>query len=328
MLLEKPAIYTPSYLKPERTYMWTRPLVSLAAIAFLGCAPRAGRHPSVDQATVPLIVEGNRPFIQITFRRPDGSERTARFLLDTGGGGFLMAEPLARDLGLQWGKTEHEEGAEFAAVTVHPSAFVGELPLTLNPQRTFVVIGKQNILPPTAPGQAEGMVPGHVLARYHVVFDYPGATFTIARPGVMTPTGVGLPMPVSERSRFPRTEITVDGKSYGLLLDTGASFTMVSEVLLKAWGTSHPDWQRHVGAFGEAVTLGGQTLETMSVPGGLWGSHQLREFGVVSQREGTFERYMSGMMAAPIVGSLAGNVLRQFRVELDYANERLYLSTR
>jgi hypothetical protein len=48
---------------------------------------------------------------------------------------------------------------------------------------------------------------------------------------------------------------------------------------------------------------------------------------VTSQREGTFERYMSSMMTAPIVGSLAGNVLERFRVELDYANEKLYLST-
>jgi hypothetical protein len=34
---------------------------------------------------------------------------------------------------------------------------------------------------------------------------------------------------------------------------------------------------------------------------------------------------MSSMTKGPIVGSLAGNVLKQFRVELDYANETLYL---
>jgi len=75
------------------------------------------------------------------------------------------------------------------------------------------------------------------------------------------------------------------------------------------------------------VTLGGQTLETMFVPGGRWGEFPLAEFGVTSQREGTFEKMMSGMMTAPIVGSLAGNVLKRFRVELDYPNEKLYLST-
>src|SRR5262249_50445924 len=112
----------------------------------------------------------------------------------------------------------------------------------------------------------------------------------------------------------------------GMLIDTGASFTMVSEALLKSWGRDHPDWERHQGAFGEAATLGGTTLETMILPGGQWGTNKLSEFGVTSQREGTFERYMSSMMAAPIVGSLAGNVLKRFRLELDYANAKLYIS--
>ena len=281
-----------------------------------------------DSVTVPLIVEGNRPYITVTFHRRDGSTRSARFLLDTGGGGFLITEPLARDLGLEWGATTREEGAEFAPVKNPPKAFVGNFPLELNPKRVSVIIGSDNVLPNAVAGHADGMLPGHVLSRYHVVFDYPNATFTLARPGVLTPRGDPFPMPVSKGPGFPRTEIEVDGVKSGLLLDTGASFTMVSEVLLKHWGSEHPDWRRYPGAFGEAATLGGQTLETMFVPGGSWQSHQLNEFGVVSQRAGTFERYMSGMMTAPIVGSLGGNVLKHFRVELDYPNEKLYISDR
>ena len=281
-----------------------------------------------DRVTVPLMVEGNRPYVLVTFRRPDGSERTARFLLDTGGGGFLLTEPLARELGLTMGAVSREEGQSFAPVTSPLQAWIGTLPLTLNPQRVAVMIGKENVLPTAAAGHAEGMVPGHVLARYHVVFDYPGETFTLALPGILTPRGTPLPMPVSKAQGFPRTEVEVDGSRYGMLLDTGASFTMVSEVLLKGWGKRHPEWPRHLGAFGDAATLGGQTLETMFVPQGAWGAFPLREFGVTSQREGTFERYMSGMMRGPIVGSLAGNVLKGFRVELDYAHETLYLSAR
>ena len=133
-------------------------------------------------------------------------------------------------------------------------------------------------------------------------------------------------MPVSKQMGFPRTELEVNGVKYGFLLDTGASFTMVSEVLLKSWGKDHPDWKRSAGAVGDAATLGGQTLETMFVPAAKWGTQELKELGVTSQHEGTFEKWMSGMMTAPIEGSLAGNVLKQFRVELDYPNEKLYLS--
>ncbi len=301
-------------------------LPTLLVATLLGCSAPRDAEPAAGQVTVPLLVEGNRPFVDVTFRRPDGSLRDARFLIDSGGGGFLIVEPLARDLGLAWGETMREEGSEFAPVTAPPQAFVGEFPLELDARRVAVVIGAESILRPAAPGHAEGMLPGHVLARYHVVFDYPKGTFTLALPGVLTPRGDALPMPVSAQQGFPRTEVEVDGVTHGFLLDTGASFTMVSETLLKSWGTAHPDWPRHEGAVGDAKTLGGMTLETMFVPAGRWGAHELKEIGVTSQRAGTFEGWMSSMMTAPIVGALAGNVLRRFRVELDYANETLYLS--
>lgn len=293
---------------------------------FLGvCA--APVHAEVDQATVPLIVEGNRPFVDVFLRKADGSVRSARFLVDSGGGGFLLIESLARDLGLTWGPSQREEGKEFATVTTPPTVSIGAFPLQLSPERVLVAIGSDNILPASVPGRAEGMLPGHVLARYHVVFDYPAGKFTIARPGVLHPVGEPMPMPVSKRSGFPRTQLEVDGEKLGFLLDTGASFTMVSEVLLKSWGTRHPDWERHEGAFGEARLLGGQTLETMVLPEVRWGSQKLQTIGVTSQREGTFERFMSSMMKEPIVGSLAGNVLKQSRLELDYKNETLYVSS-
>ena len=305
-----------------------RRIASLLALSALSGTPPLYAQVARDSATVPLIVEGNRPFVIVAFQRPDRTIRTARFLLDTGGGGFLITEPLARELGLKLGPTSREEGQVFAPVTSPVAARIGTVSLMLDPKRVFVVIGRDNVLPTANAGHAEGMVPGHVLSRYHVVFDYPAATFTLASPGVLSPRGTPLPMPVSSPQGFPRTEWEIDGTRYGMLLDTGASFTMVSEVLLKAWGQGHPDWKRYPGAFGDAATLGGQTLETMFVPQGAWGAFPLREVGVTSQREGTFERYMSGMMRGPIVGSLAGNVLKGFRVELDYAHETLYLSAR
>ena len=285
--------------------------------------PKAPPTGVIDHVTVPLLIDRIRPYIDVTFHLANGSRRNARFLVDSGGGGFLLSEPLARDIGLHWGAIIHDpEEGDYANPDSPPSAFVGEFPLELNPKRVLVMIGHDTFLP----GHAEGLFPGHLLSRYHVVFDYPKETFTLALPGVLTPKGDMLPMPVSSPSGFPRTEIEVAGVKYGLLIDTGASFTMVSEVLLKSWGKDHNDWPRYPGAYGEAKTLGGAVMETMFVPEGLWGTHQLKELGVVSEPEGTFEKYMSGMMTAPIIGSLAGNVLRHYRVELDYPNEKLYIS--
>jgi hypothetical protein len=313
-------------MKPTRLLFWLNlsACLLIAGTVFAQKKPAAREAP--QQATVPLLVDRNRPFVDLTLQRADGSKRTARFLVDSGGGGFALTEPLARDLGLKWGASTREEGKEFAQITDPLKAFVGDFPLELNPARVGVVIGVDTILPKGVAAPHDGMLPGHVLAKYHVVFDYPNAKFTIARAGVLEPKGTALPMPVHPRSGFPRTEIEIDGKTYGFLLDTGASFTMVSEVFLKSLGAAHPDWPRHPGGYGEAATLGGMTLETLFIPGGSWGTNQLTEFGVVSQRQGTFESYMSKMMTAPIVGSLAGNVLKRFRVDLDYPNAKLYLS--
>jgi predicted aspartyl protease len=290
-------------------------------------AQESPRQPSAgDRATVPLHVEGNRPYIDVTLEKPDGTARRARFLIDTGGGGFLLVEPLARELGVALGETITEEGSRLARVTSPLRAKVGELALELDPKRILVKMGESSMVPSGAPGHAEGMLPGHVLAHYHVVFDYPKATFTIARPGALEPVGEPVPMPVSKPMGFPRTELEVDGKTLGFLLDTGASFTMVSQALLESWGVAHPDWERHRGAHGEAATLGGQTIETMYVDRATWAGNALGRFGVVSQKAGVFEKLFSSMMTAPIVGALAGNVLEQFRVELDYRGQKLYLS--
>jgi hypothetical protein len=160
-------------------------LVAMIATCFVTCAA----HAQVNQATVPLILEGNRPFVEVTFRKADGSERAARFLVDSGGGAFIIAEPLARDIGLTWGESQKEEGKEFAIATTLPTASVGGVALELNPQRVAVLLAADNILPAAAPGKAEGMFPGHVLARYHVIFDYPKGEFTLAKPGVLKPQG-------------------------------------------------------------------------------------------------------------------------------------------
>src|ERR1700676_386234 len=48
--------------------------------------------------TVPLIVEGNAPIIELAFPLPSGKLRKARFLVDTGGGALLLGKKLMADI--------------------------------------------------------------------------------------------------------------------------------------------------------------------------------------------------------------------------------------
>src|SRR5262249_1046967 len=190
-------------------------------------------------ATVPLFVENNRPYIDLDFTRTDGSVRKARFFLDTGGGAFILTESLANDIGLKpTGPEQKAEGRRFAPTQVS-SARVGEMELDLENVMSVIVMGQKRI---SAGDAAEAMVPGHLLACYHVIFDYPAKKFTWAKPGILKPQGARIASPIGKQSGFPRIELQIGGANYGFLLDTGATFTMISIETLNDWGAKHADW--------------------------------------------------------------------------------------
>jgi hypothetical protein len=276
--------------------------------------------------TVPIDLRDNRIFVQLTCVRPDGSLRQARFQVDSGGGSVILSESLSHDLTLKSiGSPSKEEGETFQPVT-SPEIRISEMPLDLSGISTVVGVGSKGEFSPGS--GAEGFVPARLLRKYDVVFDYPARQFTMAHPGVLKPRGVPVPSPIAAKSGFPRIELTVDGEKYGFLLDTGAAYTMISQTLIDKWQTAHPDWPRCIGAVGAANMIGGASdakAEMLRLPQMQWGTFDLSRVGVVSRPPGTFEKWMSDMMTAPIVGSIAGNVLRAFRIEIDYLHGVTYL---
>jgi hypothetical protein len=51
--------------------------------------------------TVPLIVEGNVPIVELEFQTASGASRKARFLVDTSGSSFIIGSQLIR-LRIRW----------------------------------------------------------------------------------------------------------------------------------------------------------------------------------------------------------------------------------
>jgi hypothetical protein len=301
-------------------------VVTLLFFLFAACSQsaRAAAADGPQSATVPLFVEFNRPFIELELARADGSRRKARFWVDTGGGAFILCEPLARDLGLKMG-AEQSEGQQRFAMADAPQAKVGEMPLDLAGARVIVALGRKTIDDGVA---AEGMFPGHVLKRYHVVFDYPARLFTLARPGTLKPRGSRLATPIHERSGFPRIETRIGDSTSGFLLDTGASFTMISQEALERWAKENPRWRRATGAAGAAnMGLGPMEAKLMMlrIPEMAIGEFGIKGAAAVARPRGTFETYMSKMMTAPIIGAIGGNILKLFRIEIDYANGATYI---
>ena len=284
------------------------------------------REQAATFGTVPIDLRDNRVFVQLTCVRPDGSLRQALVQVDSGGGSVILSESLSHDLALKSiGSPSEEDGETFQMVT-SPEIRIGEMPLNLSDVSTVVTVGSKGEFSPGS--GVEGFLPARLLQKYEVVFDYPARQFTVAQPGSLKPRGTPVPSPIGANSGFPRIELTVDGEKYGFLLDTGAAYTMISQNLIDKWKARHPDWTGCVGAVGAANMIGGAfdaKAEMLRVPEMQWGTFNLPNVGVVSRLPGTFEKQMSDMMTAAIVGAIGGNVLRAFRIEIDYQHGLTYL---
>jgi len=111
-------------------------LVAIGGTSATSASPPAiaAEQSNSNQVTVPLILIDNRPFVDITLKTNGSAERQTRFLVDTGGGGFIIARQVAEDLGIEWSEeTFHEEGSEFARPLQILQAFMEYFELSVNP---------------------------------------------------------------------------------------------------------------------------------------------------------------------------------------------------
>lgn len=303
----------------------------VAAVLWLALCSQAQRAPSAVvpsrplSSTVPIFLEDNRVFVELTFRRTDGSPRKARAWVDTGGGWFAITEPLAKEIGVTRTGDDITVGDGHATPIAHPNVRLGEMPLDLSTANVYEVLGETQMEPGI---NAEAFLPARVLMHYDAIFDYPARLFTLAQPGAVKPRGARIAATVHPESGFPRVEISVGGERYGFLIDTGAAYTMISRELLEKWGAAHSNWPKLIGAVAEANMMGSE-MDTgallVRISRMELGPLSIDSVGAVSRRVGIFETSMSRMMTAPIVGAIAGNVLKTMRIEIDYPGSAIYV---
>jgi hypothetical protein len=173
---------------------------------------------------------------------------------------------------------------------------------------------------------AETSLPASLLRRHHAVFDYPAGYLTVARPGVLQPKGVRVPCRVNAETGLFMIEVSVDGRPVPLGVDTGSSGTWVSDSLTTSWRATHPDWPQAIGAagstnfFGFPFEVGGALIRLPEVA---VGSLRARDVAVLGLPQGLFDWY-SKKSAGPVLGFIGANVLRGFRLEVDFPNQTTY----
>jgi hypothetical protein len=120
--------------------------------------------------------------------------------------------------------------------------------------------------------------------------------------------------------------MTVDGDTAEFGIDTGSAGTWVSEYLTRAIQERHPGWSWATGAVGPANFFGFDfevTGKLMRLPEILIGAVRAEDAAVLGIDQRMFDWY-STKSAAPVSGILGANVLRGFRLEVDYPKQMTY----
>jgi hypothetical protein len=286
---------------------------------------------SERSGTVPFIFDDNRVFAQLDFVRADGTLRKVLAFVDLGTPALVLDKKLHEELQVGQGKpvilrVGHVE------MKVDSSAVETDTDLGLTGPD-----GKRTV-------PVEAVLSGSVLTNYELVVDYAKRTLTVAQPNTLKNTGDAVPCRVNEKTGMVSITTEIDGRPYALAVDTGSAYSWVREDVAEQWTKAHPNWERGKGAVGEANmqnrTGGAQARATiLRLPEIKLGSLSLKQVGALgiapeappippapgqSKVEGSFFDWYSKKAPEPVIGWLGGNVLRGFRLTIDFPRRTTY----
>jgi len=285
-----------------------------------------------SSGTVPFILDDNRIFTELAFVRPDGTVRKAYAFVDLGTPVMVLDKKLHQELQVD---------------QVNPLRFrVGNLEIKAESSNveTDTTLGMTGVNGRrTVP--VEAVLSASVLTNYQVVFDYAKRTLTVAKSNTLEGKGDAIPCRINEKTGLVSITAEIGGRSYAIALDTGSAFSWVDDTVAEQWTTAHPDWKRGIGAVGEANMQTGSDgaesrAEILRLPEIKLGSLKLKQIGMLgiapqappvppipgeNRVEGNFFDWYSKKAPEPVIGWLGGNVLKGFRVMIDFPRHTAYL---
>jgi hypothetical protein len=291
-------------------------LLLFALLAHLGCSPSlCAATPAAGTAS--FVLEGNRIYAELGFVRPDGTVRKALAFVDSGSAGMIVSEELFKELQLGEKKPLTFQVGEMP-VPVEASAVTSEtwLPFPLGKDR-----------------KVEALLPAGVMQRYDVVIDYSKRSLTLAQPGTLKGEGYAVPLRVNEKTGLIAVDVGIDGQKYVVTIDCGSAYTWLGKKTAGGWLKDHPEWERGTGAVGLSnMRMADDGIEAtgtlLRIPEMQLGPMRVRRIGALAIGPSTtswdFMEWYSQKNPEPVIGWLGGNVLRGFRITLDYPNRTSY----
>jgi hypothetical protein len=282
--------------------------------------------------TIPFVLDHNRMLVDAEIQRHDSTWRKVRLWVDTGNPTFYISESLARDLGIDLSATEDTAFKSPNLQVTTPGAIrIGDKKISMDGVQSRVVFQPSWLF---STMHIDANLPSTVLKKYNVVFDYPKRQLTIAEPGGSDHRGKPSPASIQPETGIVQIDAVIDGDSLSFALDNGASYSFISEESLLKIADRHPDWPRMTGTAGCANMWGWwpaneQLFPVVRIPEIQWGQTLLSQVGMVgvpkfSPDGPTLGEWYSGKTARPVDGFLGPNAFKNYRVEIDYKNNRVY----
>ncbi|HEU5336422.1 MAG TPA: hypothetical protein VFU27_10680 [Terriglobales bacterium] len=310
---------------------FVKALAAVFVITVFAASNTVGWAKPRSSGTEHFIFDDNRIFTPVTFVRPHGTLRKTLAFVDMGTPVLVLSSALAKDLQLD------RKGAV---------AFrIGQLEIHVPASGVETGAGAFRT---GADGQAtkwvEAVLPGSVMKDYQVIFDYANHRLTLAPPDTFAPIGIAIPCRVNEKTGLISVSGVVGGKTYTFAIDSGSAYSWIRDQIAQEWVRAHPAWKRGIGAVGEAnmqMNPGGAEANAtlVRVPELSLGDLHLNRIGVLGiapqappfpavpgngKVQGDFFDWYSEKAPGPVIGWLGANVLKGFRVMIDYPRHITY----
>ncbi len=286
--------------------------------------------PDVGATTLPIIVEGDQILVEEEADRPDGGVRKILVNVNLGGPYSSWQEHVYKEVGYDKEK---------------PLAFrLGGIPITVAPGASMIQADaeypKRQRWPFFYTHRVEGELQSGILEHFDIALDYVDKTLTLAAPGTLPHDGVAVPIRVNEATGLVSIDFVVDGKPYPMVIDIGGGYSWVRPSVVTQWIHAHPDWERGKGAVGAAnynmVDFEFEKEGTLvRLPEISLGQMPIKNVGVMATgpvfgwpldiwfREALFDLWQKSA-AEPVVAWLAANVVKHYRLTIDYKNHMSY----
>ncbi len=269
-----------------------------------------------NSVTLPFELVNSRPVIKV---RVNGSQKTLRFVVDTGAGMCVISDEAAERVGLKSvarGGMARAVGGEGRFEIVYgfmQTLNVGDAKI----ERVPVYIRKfYNEQEPV-----DGYIGLSVLGKYTTVVDYGGREMVLlrdeeARRAAAKPAPAGaIEVPIrTTSSGFWSGEVSFDGleKPAQFIIDTGASISVVSKALAARAGFERFVQAGYIKVYGAAGLS--DNIQTILLPRFTLATYTWQNiYAAVLDMEAINET--AGFEQTGIVG---GNILRRYRVTFDF----------